>query len=158
MTQTVITLGDDGVLTDAQFRQLIPAFKDTTKYVEGDFDLNLTLAASMVGTNWKDWRPMGMALVVAHWAALDAREAAVASKGGVPGQGSVGILSSKSIGSVSGSYDVSTGSYANAGIWNSTSFGRRYWQMLRLVGMGGIQITGSDAADASGGSPQRPLY
>lgn len=158
MTSTVITLGADGILTDAQFRQLIPPFQDQTKYPLDGFDLNLTLAASMVGANWQDWRPMGMALVVAHWAVLDAREQLVASKGGIPGQGSIGILSSKGIGSVSAGYDVSTGSYANAGIWNTTSYGRRYWQMVRLVGMGAIQVTGGRGSDLTGGSPQRPLY
>lgn len=158
MTSTVITLGADGILTDVQFRQLIPAFKDQAKYPEGEFDLNLTLAASMLGANWQDWRPMGMALVVAHWAVLDAREQVVADKGGIPGQGGIGILSSKGIGSVSAGYDVTTGSYANAGVWNATSYGRRYWQLLRLVGMGGVQVTGGRGTDLTGGSPQRPLF
>lgn len=138
-----LTLSADGILQVFQFRELQPGFGDSSVYTDEAIGLYLTLAASMLDPNrWYDWRPLGMALMVAHWLSLDAREVAIAKRGGIPGQGAIGILSSKSIGSVSASYDVSSGSETDAGQWNMTTFGRRYIHMARLVGMGGVQITG----------------
>lgn len=153
---TSITLAANGILSAAQFRTIIPAFKDSSIYSDDMLNLDLTLAASMLDpSRWYDWRPLGMALMVAHFMSLDERENRVAARGGVPGQGGVGILSSKSIGSVSASFDVSSGSELNAGHWNMTTYGRRYIHMARLVGAGGVQITGSllrgnNIADRSG--------
>lgn len=141
-----LTLGASGVLTAAQFRTLQPGFADSSVYSDDAVNLYLTLAASMLDPNrWCDWRPLGMALMVAHYLSLDQREARTAAKGGIPGQGGIGILSSKSIGNVSAGYDVQSGTEANAGQWNMTTFGRRYIHMARLVGMGGVQITGDIA-------------
>jgi hypothetical protein len=114
-------------------------------YSDDAINMYLTLAASMCDpARWNDWRPLGMALMVAHWLSLDAREAATAAKGGIPGQSGIGILSSKGIGQVSAGYDVTSGTERDAGNWNLTTFGRRYIHMARLVGMGGVQITGQD--------------
>lgn len=139
---TTITLADNGILNPAQFRALIPAFNDSSIYTDEALNLDLTMAANMVGPRWYNLRPMGMALFVAHFLSLDERENRVARRGGVPGQGAIGVLSSKSIGSVSAGYDTSSGSEDGAGQWNMTSYGRRYIHFAKLVGMGGVQITG----------------
>ena len=138
-----IVLGVDGILTAAQFREIQPSFQDSSIYSDEQLGMNLELAASMLDPNrWADWRPLGMALMVAHFIALDEREMRTSRKGGIPGQGGIGIMASKSIGSVSASFDVQSGSELNAGHWNMTSFGRRYIRMARMVGAGGVQITG----------------
>lgn len=143
MPQELIVLGPDGILTSAQFRELIPAFQDSSVYPDETLNMNLTLSASMLDpARWADWRPLGMAYMVAHFLALDERENRVAKRGGVPGTGGIGIMSSKSIGSVSASFDVQAGTETDAGHWNMTSYGRRYIHMARLVGAGGVQITG----------------
>ena len=139
-----LTLATSGILSVSQFRELQPAFADSSMYADEGINMYLTIAASMLDPNrWQDWRPLGMALMVAHWLSLDAREAKVAASGGIPGQAGIGILSSKSVGPISAGYDVSAGSEAGAGYWNMTTFGRRYYHMARLVGMGGVQITGA---------------
>lgn len=145
-----VTLASNGVLTAAQFRQLQPGFADSSVYTDESIGGYLTLAASMLDPNrWADWRPLGMALMVAHYLSLDAREAKAAARGGIPGQASVGILSSKSIGGVSAGYETSSGAETGAGQWNMTSFGRRYIHMARLVGAGGVQVTGGLVNDTS---------
>lgn len=153
-----ITLAANGILSAAQFRTLLPAFSDSSVYTDDTLNINLTLTASMLDVNrWADWRPLGMALMVAHFMSLDERENRIAKRGGVPGTGSVGILSSKSIGSVSAGYDVSAGTELNAGHWNMTSYGRRYIHMARLVGAGGVQVTGG-LASAPGLDRHGPIF
>lgn len=156
---TTITLATNGILSAAQFRTLIPAFNDSSIYSDDMLNLDLTLAASMLDANrWHDWRPLGMALMVAHFMSLDERENRVAKRGGVPGQGGVGILSSKSIGSVSASFDVSSGSELNAGHWNMTTYGRRYIHMARMVGTGGVQVTGSYFGGVNNADRTGPIF
>ena len=42
-----------------------------------------------------------------------------------------GAVASKSVGSVSVSYDTGTGAETDAGFWNSTGYGRLYWQLMK---------------------------
>ena len=63
-------------------------------------------------------------------------EAAVAAKGGIPGD-SLGPVSSKSVGGVSISYDSGSISIAGAGAWNATSYGQRLYKLLQSAAMGG---------------------
>lgn len=142
-TCSEITLASDGILTASQFRQIMPAFNDSSIYSDAALNFYLKIAAASLDPNrWQDWLPMGMALWTAHFLSLDARENAVAAKGGIPGQASIGILSSKSIGGVSAGYNTSVGAEKDAGMWNLTTFGMRFIHLARLVGMGGVQITG----------------
>lgn len=139
-----IQLAPNGILSVAQFRLLISAFSNSAIYQDDTISMYLTIAASMLDPNrWADWRPMGMAMMVAHWLSLDAREAKTAAAGGIPGQSGLAILTSKGIGPVSAGYDVRAGDELNAGNWNLTTFGKRYIHMARLVGAGGVQITGA---------------
>jgi hypothetical protein len=85
--------------------------------------------------------PTGEMLWAAHFITLDAMDAAAAAAGKPAGAVS-GLVSSKSVGSVSVGYDLSIGTEEGAGHWNLTSYGRRFWSFLRMAGMGGIQVTG----------------
>lgn len=54
-------------------------------------------------------------------------------------QGS-GIVSSKGVDGASISFDTSTGTEEGAGFWNLTLYGREYWQLIQMLGAGGVQI------------------
>jgi hypothetical protein len=78
-------------------------------------------------------------LFAAHNLALEQLVEAQAALGAPP-IGQTGVLSSKSVGPASASYDVSAATYEDAGYFNMTIYGRRLWQLAMQVGAGPIQI------------------
>lgn len=129
-------------MTPAEFRAtpIGKAFANTTTFPDGDVTFWLDIAAkSLRETVWtSDFLNLATALFVAHYLSLDA-QAARGAAGGVPGVGG-GVVSSKTVGSVSVSYDVGAAMDPRAKHWNLTSYGVRLWAMIRMAGMGGVQI------------------
>ena len=66
-----------------------------------------------------------------------------AEAGRIPGS-PVGVQTSKSLGGASVSYDASSALMQGAGQWNLTSYGTRFYQLMRIIGMGGTQSGGPD--------------
>lgn len=125
----------------AQFRMAIPAFANTQRY--GDDIVNYYLYLAQFNVNKDRWGEMynqGMMWWAAHFITLDAADAAAAARGAAAGAAS-GLLTSKSVGSVSMGYDMATASEPDAGHWNLTIYGKRYFAMLKMAGMGGLQIS-----------------
>jgi hypothetical protein len=123
--------------TLTEFRDEMPAFADSAKYTDAMIAPYLALASVAVNARrWGQFYRTGIKLMIAHYLALDAAQAA----GRGSGLGGFGILSSKSVGPASVSYDTQSGTELNAGHWNLTLYGRRYISLVRLVGMGGVQI------------------
>lgn len=60
----------------------------------------------------------------------------------IPGQG-IGLTSSKSVGSVSTSYDTASIVEEGGGYWNETSYGREYLRLVKLFGVGVRQVGGN---------------
>ena len=79
-------------------------------------------------------------LFVAHNLALEEQAVNSANVGGVPGVGVGGIVSSKSVGGVSISYDTTSGIEENAGHWNLTTYGKRFMRFVRIFGAGPAQL------------------
>lgn len=52
------------------------------------------------------------------------------STGKVSG-GATGAIASKTVGSVSVSYDTGSTSFSDAGYWNATPYGRQFWDLLK---------------------------
>ncbi len=73
-------------------------------------------------------------LFVAHNVSLAARAATGAARN-APGE-VAGPYSSKSVGGVSKSMDVGAVTNAGAGFWNTTSYGVRYYQMIKAGAAG----------------------
>jgi len=119
------------------FRQIFPEFI-TTPDPAIDFWLNLG-KKQLNADRWDDLLNEGLALFTAHHLAIAERDRRTADAGGVPGalQGNV---TAKSVDKVSVSYDTSSGTYADAGFWNLTNYGVRYWNLMQMVGAGGIQM------------------
>lgn len=76
-------------------------------------------------------------LFVAHNISLSAMaQRAAAAGGGADGGVSLAPVTSKSVGPVSKSVDVTLTAFAGAGPWNATAYGQRYYAMLRAAAVG----------------------
>ena len=126
----------------AQFRKDFTEFSDVARYPTALVSSWSTLAeqitsADIYGTSYA-W---AVKLCTAHFITLGQQNALVASNGGMPGQVG-GVVSSKSVGDVSVSYDTNIGSMSGdaAGQWNATSYGRQYLTLARLFAAGVVQL------------------
>lgn len=69
----------------------------------------------------------GRGLFIAHHLAV----LGTGIDGGASGAAPKGVVSSKTVGSVSVGYDTGTSAESEAGYWNATGYGRLYWQLLK---------------------------
>jgi hypothetical protein len=112
----------------AQFRLAFPEFADTARYPTAQ----ITFQATLVGLQFQkgpftdDVYSTMQSLYVAHLLALN------------PGAG--GAVASKTVGSVSISYDTASSAYQNAGFFNQTNYGKQYWNLLMMFGAGCVQL------------------
>lgn len=127
-------------MTVAEFRLKFPEFSDGFVYPEDSVAFWLGLAEILLpAARWKALRPAGLALYTAHNLTLD-RQSSMSGRGGAAPGVSTGVVASKSVGAMSISYDATAGMDALAGSWNLTAYGRRVWTLIRIVGMGGVQL------------------
>ena len=129
-------------ITPAQFRDDFPAFADRARFSDNAISMYLTLASKLCDQHrFQDAFTMAQELYAAHHLALDAIDERSAAKGGIPGQ-DVGIVTAKSVGSLSKSMDASASLETDAGFWNQTTYGRRFIRLARMAGTGGVQVSG----------------
>ena len=141
MSQTnAVVVDADHIVTVTDFRTFFPEFNDETKYPDA-----LILAYMNVGVQfvsicrWQtSWR-FGACLFAAHELAMGLLASKPTAAGSAPGI-STGIVSSKSVGPISKSYDTGFAKYDDAGYWNLTTYGQRYWYFINLFGIGGTQL------------------
>lgn len=120
----------------AQFRLEFPAFTDVTKYPDAMIQFWATFGIGMlIECRWGSVYTQGLSLYVAHNVALEGAN----TGGGVPGQGT-GIKSGKTVGSTSIQYDTQNTTEANAGFWNLTTYGQRFYRISRMIGAGALQV------------------
>lgn len=120
----------------SQFRALFPAFADTGAFPDATIQMWLDLAANFVNCAWGPMQAFGQGLWAAH-------ELAKLTMAGAPGQqlnGIVGVPSSRAVDSVSVSYDTSIGTVEGAGSYNLTIYGRQWYQLSQIFGMGPWQF------------------
>lgn len=82
---------------------------------------------------------VGTELFVAHHIVLEKKAMDAVKVGGTPGIAQ-GMVSSKSVGPVSGSYDTASIKVEDAGHWNQTVYGLRFVRLSRFRGSGPIQV------------------
>lgn len=128
-------------ITTLTFCQAMPEFADVVKYPPSQIafwidNAYATLNAKRFGKNLD----LAAMLYVAHNVVLSARDAATSS-GGIAGT-MTGVMTSKSVGPVSVSYDVGLTAAQGGGMWNATSYGARFYRMLKMAGAGGGYIGG----------------
>ena len=128
-------------LTIGQFRTDFPEFANTTTYPDASLTFYLGLANNLFNlTKWGTMLNYGMELYIAHHIILEQRASAQSALGASPGLGT-GAVSSKSVGGVSLSYDVNSSSEKDAGHWNLTVYGTRFYALMNMFGAGGYQTT-----------------
>lgn len=131
------------------FRAVAPEFGDPVAYPDATITGLLGVATLRLdATRWGGLLDYGTQLFVAHNLILARKAAIAASVGGLPGAAE-GVVASKSVAGVSKSYDNSVGMVAGAGQYNLTTPGRQFYELVRLVGMGGTQLSGEQAVAGS---------
>jgi len=85
---------------------------------------------------------LAIELYTCHNLVLEGRAAKEAASGAIPG-GAQGVVSSKSVGPVSVSYDVALSAVEGAGDLNLSIYGQRLARLIKMFGMGPLTIIGS---------------
>lgn len=134
------------MIDESSFRESMPAFADAVSYPTFQFTFYLNLGKKLLPeSRWGDPNDpdslidYGLTLFIAHYLTLYKRGIDAASIGGDAGK-IVGNETSKSVDSVSKSMDVSGVLIADAGHWNMTTFGVQFYQLMQMVGAGGVQL------------------
>lgn len=134
-----VAVDADHVVTTDDFRTFFPEFCDATKYPGNLIVTYLQIGVQFVSiSRWQQSWKLGACLFAAHELTMGTN-ATKAAATGVPGQ-ATGIVSAKSVGPVSKSYDTSSAMFSDAGYFNLTTYGQRYWYFMRLFGTGGVQL------------------
>lgn len=122
------------------FRSAFPEFADTTKYPNESITFWATIAETQVRKQaWCKLWTQGVMLYVAHEMVLANQNVKAAQVGGSPGQQG-GIAQSKTVGSMSVTYDSANSSEKDAGWWNLTTYGKQFIHLARIVGARAIQL------------------
>lgn len=130
------------------FRTVFPEFADLAQYSDAAVDYYLGFSLKLMNADrWGELLDHGQMLQTAHYLA---RARAAAASSARPGA-QVGVVSSKSVGPGSISYDNSVATEQDAGHWNSTTYGTQYIRLARQVGAGPVE-SGQPQADASASS------
>lgn len=122
------------------FRTEFPEFVDPTVYPTSQIQLWADVAEVQVRQCvWRTQWPLGVKLYVAHEITIASQNVKAAKVGGVPGT-SGGIANSKTVGSVTVSYDASTTTEKDGGWWNRTTYGQQFIRLARMFGAGATQL------------------
>jgi hypothetical protein len=128
------------MFTPSEFRKQHPEFSDPALYSDAVLGFWSGLAGTFLQEDrWGALRDYGISLFVGHHLVIARRNEDAAAAGGTPGEVK-GPLTSRSVDSVSNSWNSGAASEEDAGFWNSTSYGQRYIRLARMVGAGGIQL------------------
>ena len=122
------------------FRTSFPEFADETKYPDAMITFWDTVGTSLLNaTRWGNLLTIGLYLYVAHQIIMQSKDVALSVRGKYPGL-AAGVITNKSVDGVSVSYDVGSATLENAGNYNQTRYGREFWKLVQIVGMGGYQV------------------
>lgn len=129
-------------VTTQSFRQVFPEFGDSNAYPDARITFVLTEASLRLLPNvWGELLDTGVSYYAAHRLALASKLIGTGSNGQAVGAPlSIGVVSSKSVGPVSKSIDTGVGSVDGAGEYNSTPYGRTFFQLASSVAVGAMQF------------------
>jgi len=121
----------------AAFRVHFPEFADVTAWPDSIIEFWAELAEQEVSRcRFGDIvRPKAVEILTAHYLALSKLNGV----GPNPGTGG-GIASSKSVGDVSVSYDLSSINGVTGSLWSGTRYGTMFASMARRYGAGAVQL------------------
>jgi len=122
------------------FRQDFPAFMDPDIFPDPQVAYWLKVAGIRLDPGrWSTWLDIGTENFMAHMIALEVRAMQESTNGSIPGT-VTGPINSKSVDKVSVGFNTSDVTDPKAGHWNQTIWGLRYWEMLKMLGAGAIQV------------------
>lgn len=122
------------------FRLSFPEFADEGVYPPEMVTFWSSIADKLLNVSrWGDLFDHGRQLFTAHNLVLAAQDAKAGDAGKAPGQQG-GVISGKNAGGIGITYDTNSMTIQDAGNFNSTKYGRSFWQLLNIVGMGGAQV------------------
>lgn len=122
------------------FRLHFPEFGDDTVYPDPQIQFGLDISTVCLSPyRWGSLLQAGVELMTAHQLALSQRALQSGAAGGTPGAAG-GLVTSKSVSKVSVGYDVSSTAMEGAGPWNYTTYGQRFYWLMRMVGIGGYEV------------------
>jgi hypothetical protein len=124
--------------TPDEFRALAPYFSDTTVYPDAAITMWLTTAALLLTGRWGPLLGLGTVLFVEHNLQLNAIQ--YPNGPGSPAVPLRGPVTSESAGSVSVSYDTNAALQQDAGFWNYTPYGQKFFWLMQMVGTGPVQL------------------
>lgn len=139
------------MITNTSFRADFPEFSSTPDYPASMLNYYNMLGSLLinkrrfgnpsptVSTPPNNMYDMALELFMAHHIVLERRAQIAAKNGGVPGE-SVSAIASKNTGPISVSYENAESLDKNAGHWNDTEYGKRFWKLIQLFGAGVIQV------------------
>jgi len=124
------------IVTYGAFVVMFPEFTDGGVYPQTQFDAWLPVAIASLNPDrlFRVWS-VAVMLFIAHNMVLSARAVKSAATGQVVGDPR-GVVTGKSVGDVSISYDSAAVAIQGAGYWNSTSYGMRLYKMFQSYGTG----------------------
>jgi hypothetical protein len=112
------------------FLEKFPQFNDLNKYPEESIQFWFDYSMKFFDIQrWGKFYEDGLYLLTAHNLIL----------AGMNGHIS-GILTSKSVDSVSAGYDVNSIMYKNAGLYNRSVYGMQYYHLSQIIGAGPIGV------------------
>ncbi len=115
----------------ATFRAHFSEFADAARFPDAMLQMWATVGESRISVDrFTTLYDHAMELFVAHNLKLVAGGEAAAG----------GAVTSKTVGSVSISYDTAETMLPSAGHWNQTVYGRQFVQLARMIGAGCVQL------------------
>jgi len=128
----------------ATFRTAFPAFADSAKFPDARVAFWLSVGGKRLSAErWGDLLDQGLCLFAAHNMTLETAAAQdTAGTGGMSAAAGPVVSESKAVGplSKSKSYNSATTAWAAAGAWNSTIYGQQFYELMQLVGVGGLHL------------------
>ena len=126
----------------AKFRSDFPEFDASNPQVYSDSQITFWAGVGESLLNerrWGDLLPYGLELFVAHHISLAKAEQEASTLGQVAGQGA-GLVSGEGAGGVSFNLDTQATLKSNAGNYNLTTYGREFYALVTIIGIGGAQL------------------
>ena len=129
-------------MTYDDFLKIFPEFSE---FPQARVEFYLDEADTQISKNrFGKSTEFGKALFTAHYlASLDnGQRTGAGDVTGTVSSGAHGAVSSKTVGSVSVSYDTASMSFDDAGYWNSTPYGKQFFDLLKRYRRMPFAVTG----------------
>lgn len=143
------------MITRADLILAFPEFNDTDLYPVSQVDFFIAQAYRMLpARRFDEQLDYGVMLFVAHYLILSAKRILASRQSGGVANNVIygGPMQSKSIGSVSASYDTKLTTIEGAGPWNATIYGQQFYQWAIAYGTGPMYVV----APQNYGAPVAP--